>query len=860
MNDGLIDREKPVLNDLQVSPSIIDVSAGSQEITYRAIASDDAGVAAVYAGLARPGGGNVISNNSSSSRMERISGDGNLGTYEGTFTIPGQLDPETLIASVRVVDVLGKNAASEITKSVEIINTVGPNLPPVLQSFVVTPESVDVTSGDQTVSFQATATDDFYQVTSIYVTADFEGEGRSDSLDESAQGFEGSFVVPALAPPGSYPFKVVVSESSGESATYQLGELAFPEGASTEITVENTGLADREPPFVKNVTFNPAVVDVTNGAQEVIIRVEAGDDTSLENLYISASFGGGIFEAFFENRISGDAQSGVYEATIMVPGHMTPGLETIRIYANDAYDRWTYHYSETPLEIVNTGLVDQPPVLLSVEALPSTVDVTTGEQELTLKIRASDDYTETLSVRGSADLPTGSYFFSESEAFPTESGTYEVSILVPAYTEPRSYPFEITLDDGVGGVVIFGESNIYRQLPAFPEGSDTHVTVINSGLVDLETPQLVGFTFTPPVVDVSNEEQEVVVSLSVSDDVGISSVTLSFPNSDIQSTQFDLHRDLTAGDRASGSYETTITIPAHHAPRIVVPSLSLRDQMGRVRYPEMGAALEIINTGAVNQPPVAKAVRYEPASVDVSDGGLWVDFEVEIEDDFGDVSSVTVYPDLPGSYLRLDHEHEVAPGLFRGRIFVQAETPPGGYGASLHFSDTGGASGCFTLDPDGGLTVVNSGETDEEPPEILAVTMDRNEVDVTEGEQVVTLSISATDDVGIDSFWVYGYNIGTTSPAMTIRVSGDARDGEYLLNITVPAHVEPRLDTLSVIAYDTIGRQGRYTWSDDNELRLRIVNSGEENVPPEIVSFTMSQQTADVSEGDVQVGVTRGGK
>ena len=853
VNDGLIDREKPVLNDLQVTPSIIDVSAGPQEITFRAVASDDAGVAAVYAGLVRPGGGNVIANNSSSSRMERISGDGNLGTYEGTFTIPGQLDPETLIASVRIIDVLGKNAASEVTRAVEIVNTVGPNLPPVLQSFIVTPENVDVTSGDQTVSFQATATDDFYQVTSIKVSADFEGEGRSVWLNESAQSFEGSFEVPALAPPGSYPLKVVVRESSGEFATYQLGELGFPEGASTEITVENIGLADREFPFVTSVTFFPAIVDVTNGSREVTIRVEAGDDTGLVDLDLTASIGSGIREDLIQSRVSGDAQSGVYEATITVPGHMSPGLETIRIDAKDAYDRWLYHNSESRLEIVNSGPVDQPPVLLSVEALPSTVDVTTGGKQLTLKIQASDDYTETLSVSASVDIPFGSYDYGLLKAFPTESGTYEVSIEVPAYIEPGSYPFEIELDDGFGGVVTFGESDMYRQLPAFPEGSDTHVTVVNSGFVDRENPQLVSFSLTPSVVDVSDEEQEVLVSLSASDDLGISSVYLSFIDSEIPSASFDLHRDLTAGDQASGSYETTITIPAHHAPGSMVPRLSLSDLFGRQRYPETGALLEIINSGAVNQPPVVKVARFEPASVDVSDGGVWVELEVEIEDDFGSVPSVSVYLGLPGNNFSLHQDHEVAPGHFRRRIFVQTETPPGSYGASFYFRDTNGANSNFTLVPDDGLVVLNSGETDDAPPVISAVTLDRNEVDVTEGEQVVTLLISATDDVGIDSFWVYGYDLGGSESAMDIRVSGDSRDGEYLFNITVPAHVEPLLDTLSVLAFDTLGRQSRYISEGDSELGLRIVNRGTTNSPPELVSFTMSHQIIDVSDGDVPV-------
>ena len=169
-----VDAAAPELRSFSVTPQSVDTSTGSQTITLEAHITDDLSGAAAdgYTNgvpemrFVSPSG--AQSTWTSFGPSSRISGTPQDGHYRSTITLPRYSEQGTWkLAHVGLVDMAGNRTslsaadmqAAGLPTTFEQTGA-GDAAAPELRSFSVTPQSVDTSTGSQTITLEAHITDD----------------------------------------------------------------------------------------------------------------------------------------------------------------------------------------------------------------------------------------------------------------------------------------------------------------------------------------------------------------------------------------------------------------------------------------------------------------------------------------------------------------------------------------------------------------------------------------------------------------------------------------------------------------------------------------------------------------------------
>ncbi|WP_460733707.1 hypothetical protein, partial [Nocardioides ginkgobilobae] len=142
---------------------------------------------------------------------------------------------------------------------------------------------------------------------------------------------------------------------------------------------------------------------------------------------------------------------------------------------------------------------------------PKTIDVSTGEQQITVSVRLTDATgAEAPFIVVSSNSTTQSAGFgrmTQTSGNATD-GTYTRTVTIPTTAAPGTwdvtlYPTEDTLGNS---------DSTFRDHP-------TKLTVTN-GAADSAPPVVSNFDFTPKTIDVSTGEQQITVSVRLTDATG----------------------------------------------------------------------------------------------------------------------------------------------------------------------------------------------------------------------------------------------------------------------------------------------------------------------------------------------------
>ncbi|WP_261818335.1 fibronectin type III domain-containing protein [Nocardioides sp. OK12] len=212
------------------------------------------------------------------------------------------------------------------------------------------------------------------------------------------------------------------------------------------------------------------------------------------------------------------------------------------------------------------------PALTDFDFTPSTVDVFTGEKQVTVTARVTD--------ATGAEAPTmilASESTSQQLGFgtmtrtsgDTKDGTYSRTVTIPTTAAPGDWRVSIyPLRDTIGNS---------------QTGFNNHPTKlkVTNGPADTAAPVLADFDFTPTTVDVSTGEKQVTVTARVTDATGAEAPTMILAS---ESTSQQLGfgtMTRTSGDTKDGTYSRTVTIPTTAAPGDWRVSIyPLRDTIG----------------------------------------------------------------------------------------------------------------------------------------------------------------------------------------------------------------------------------------------------------------------------------------
>ena len=375
----------------------------------------------------------------------------------------------------------------------------------------------------------------------------------------------------------------------------------FNSAGDTEIVVDVTGWyarSDTVPPELVSLSIDPATVDTSMQSQTITVTVHIRDDLSgvgPEGL-AEVSFGrpnsGGFAIRFYErSRISGTSTDGVYQKQFTLPTMAAPGTYLISsIWINDNVGNVTVIRPDElaarglPTGFGQVGVGDSGgPQLQSIEFDRTTVDTSTGPQDVHLTVRITDDMAG-FESGGVQFYHSGQVQVAPLYGYMRQSGTaldgiYVTTLTLPRYSAPGLwYVDAVWLNDTVGNT----SDLVHPELAArgVPE-------VEQLGAGDTTPPALVDVTFDPVAVNTSTQAQTITVTVRLTDDLAGAGerrwpayVELASPSHHTQSV-WTVQR--IAGDAFDGTYQGTIVLPAYSEPGVWTVMLDVTDDIGNAR-------------------------------------------------------------------------------------------------------------------------------------------------------------------------------------------------------------------------------------------------------------------------------------
>ena len=160
---------------------------------------------------------------------------------------------------------------------------------------------------------------------------------------------------------------------------------------------------DVTPPEISDFSFTPSIIDTTSSSQTVTVTIRATDSgrgvTNISVRFRSIT-GNQFFSVFInsQHRISGDNKDGVYSATAVFPQYSKAGVWNV--FEIDAFDgvNYKFFYSAdliargfpTELQVISNDEDTTPPQISGFSFTPTTIDTTSGYQNVTVTVRATD--------------------------------------------------------------------------------------------------------------------------------------------------------------------------------------------------------------------------------------------------------------------------------------------------------------------------------------------------------------------------------------------------------------------------------------------------------------------------------------
>ena len=272
---------------------------------------------------------------------------------------------------------------------------------PILSEYTVSPSSVDISSGTQTLTLNIRASDASGVVTPTSYGA---------YISFNSNYFYGSTwsLVSGDRFNGVYESILTLDSSSLPSGNYSIEERNWefkdPSGYQSDginnaqITVVNNSTADFDKPILSEYTVSPSSVDISSGTQTLTLNIRASDASGVVTptsygAYIS--FNSNYFYGSTWSLVSGDRFNGVYESILTLDSSSLPSgnysIEERNWEFKDPSGYQSNGINNAQITVVNNSTADfDKPILSEYTVSPSSVDISSGTQTLTLNIRASD--------------------------------------------------------------------------------------------------------------------------------------------------------------------------------------------------------------------------------------------------------------------------------------------------------------------------------------------------------------------------------------------------------------------------------------------------------------------------------------
>ena len=287
-----------------------------------------------------------------------------------------------------------------------------------------------------------------------------------------------------------------------------------------------------------------------------------------------------------------------------------------------------------------------PPQLQALAFSPAAVDVSSGPQTIVVNMGVTDNLSGVSMVTATFVSPNGT--IAESRATSADGFNYQSSITIPRYAANGTWQLRITLVDAV--------SNRALILPNVLQSRGLPFSIsVTSTPQDVTPPVPVSVSFTPSIVDVSTQGQNVALQIHLSDDLSgvlfdpTFNQTFSFIIQSPAGQQIRLSNpDFTVtGTPLASVWQATFQVPRYaEAALWSIVSLRVADVAGNVRFytpgtlATAGVTTQLAVTSTVSDltPPTITGFTFSPTVINTALGPQTVNVKLDLQDDLSGVS------------------------------------------------------------------------------------------------------------------------------------------------------------------------------------------------------------------------------
>jgi hypothetical protein len=588
--------------------------------------------------------------------------------------------------------------------------------------------------------------------------------------------------LPRWSSTGVWTLNYVYCSDNRGSAVYDY----FPSdlnGPGTSFT--QVGLGDMNGPNITAFDYTPSTIDTSAAAASVSVAVTAADDLSGVSSCLVQFIGPPPLSISVSNWLYPPATSQGplnVTGTLSFPRFSPNGVYTLnQIRCNDVTGKSTTLNSAsfffalgTPsFFIQQAGPGDTtPPVVTALSGTPSNIDTTASSQVVDFSITISDDlsgvsncYIGMLSPSGSGNVVCYSSSFAAQQLM---TGTLSCSLTVPRFSANGNWTWSYMYCSDVAGRQQYFSPSTLAQL------ARTTTAFTQSGLADNLVPVVRAFSFSPLVIDTASSSATVRFVFAVSDDVSgpqSCSASIRFPDQQTSTYSFSTFTGLnsTFGDM-SGTITLSIGSPRGF---YNITQVWCTDFTGKsltfsgAQLPALSSTLafEQISAGD-GAPPVISWVRFSPLAVNTEAAPATITASINVSDDFSGVQGCYASITSPTSrtsracstntFTRGQTANFVATCQFSLPIFAEQGnwTLNTAYCWDYFNRYTYVYSNDQSMNPQSQIRVQQVGIGDSQPPNVTAVSVSPTSVDTSTGQRLMTVTLTASDDLSGISYCI----------------------------------------------------------------------------------------------------------
>jgi hypothetical protein len=571
-----------------------------------------------------------------------------------------------------------------------------------------------------------------------------------------------------------------------------------------------------EPPALGSLSISPSSVNISSSSPSVTVSAEitSASGVSGASVAFESPRGTQSTSRVSFSKVSGTANKGIWEASVPFKQYSATGSWRVASVVLSDKEGDQTRLSATQLSekgfphaVTVEGTEDnEPPQVSSLSISPSSINVGSSAQTVTVTAHISDNLSGVASASIGFRSPKGGKFTTGHTPFTkvsgtSTSGTYEAKVTFGPYIAAGTWKVStLLLADNIGNEAALSTQRLeVKGLPASVQVTDEHE--------DVTAPEVAGLTISPSSVNTTSSSQTATVTAHLTDNLsGVGSASVQFGSPNGKQTTARVAFAKVSGTETNGTWEAKVPFERYlQTGNWKITSIELEDNAGNEA--SLSAAqleaktlpvTEHVESTEQTSPPALASLSLSPATVNTTSSSQTVTALAEITANASGFSHGSI------DFLSPSGSHITVPVSF---VQVSGTSTKGIYEAKQTFKpfiqsgswkvdnvalvDAAGNETDVTtlqLETKGFAHAVTVEDTeDHEPPVLSALSISPSTIDTAGGERFVALVAHVADPTGFADGAVVFESPGggrQTGQGVFVRSSGTETNGNFEAVVT----------------------------------------------------------------------------